>query len=109
MSLAKDGDCKWSYLAGMEAAEWGVLGNKVRKARRGHVMEDFECQSEEVKHDAINAAIQEKKNLEISQVSVYKMSLSLLRVCFGTYHIVTIGMSLIPTRLESSEHNRVVV
>lgn len=47
-----------------------MLGNKVKKARLGHVMEDIECQAEEVKHDVINTTLHEKKNLEISQVSV---------------------------------------
>lgn len=28
-------------------------------------MEDFECQSEEMTHDARNTAIQEKKNVEV--------------------------------------------
>lgn len=72
MSLAKAYNCEWLYVAGVEAVEWGVLGNKVRKTGQGHVMEDFGCQAEEVKHDAISTAIQEKKKLEISQVSSTK-------------------------------------
>lgn len=28
---------------------------------------------------------------------------------FGTYHIVTIDVSLVPVDLQSAEHNRVVV
>lgn len=55
-------------------------------------MEDFGCQAEEVKHDAISTAIHEKKNLEISQVSVYKISLiiSSTVLCFGIYCVVTL-------------------
>lgn len=68
-----------------------MLGNKVKKVRQGHVMEDFGCQAEEVKHDAISTAIHEKKNLEISQVSVYKISLIPSTVlCFGIYCVVTL-------------------
>lgn len=67
MTLAKDGDCGCSYLTGMEVVQWEMLGNKVRKARQGHVMEDFEGQTKGVKYDAVSATIQEKKNLEISQ------------------------------------------
>lgn len=68
---------------------------------QGHVVEDFECQTEEVKHDAISTVIQEK--------NVYKMSLIPSTVLyFGTY-IVTVGMPLVPIGLESSECNSVMV
>lgn len=33
MSLAKAGDCGWSYPAGAKATEWGVLGNKGQKGQ----------------------------------------------------------------------------
>lgn len=86
-----------------------MLGNKDKKSRQGHVMEEIECQAEEVKHDAINTTIHEKKNLDISQVSVCKMSLlSSTALYFGTC-LVTVGMSVVSIGLESSEHNSVVV
>lgn len=78
-----------------------MLGNKVKKARLGHVMEDIECQAEEVKHDVINTTLHEKKNLQISQVSVCKMSLiSSTVLYYGTY-LVTVGMSGVSVGRES--------
>ena len=51
-------------------------------------MEDFEGQTKGVKYDAVSATIQEKKNLEISQQSVCKMSLSLL--FFSILELITL-------------------
>lgn len=66
-----------------------MLGNKVKKARQGYLMEDLKCQAEEVKHNAINTTIQDKRNLEMSKVSVYKISLiPSIVLYFGTYYIV---------------------
>lgn len=60
MSLAKAGDHGWSYLAGVNAIEWGVLGNKGQKGQAGPC-DGRLCEAEEVKHDATSSAIQEKK------------------------------------------------
>lgn len=79
-----------------------MFGNKVKKARQGHVMEDIECQAEEVKHDVINTTIHEKKNLEISQVSVCKMSLMSSTVLYYGTYLVTVGMSVVSAGCESS-------
>ena len=65
MSLVKDGDCKLSYVCWNGGCRVCRVWKQGQKGQAGHVMEDFECQSEEMTHDARNTAIQEKKNIEV--------------------------------------------
>lgn len=57
VSLAKAGDRGWSYLPGVNAIEWGVLGNKDQKGQAGPC-DGRLCEAEEVKHDATSSTIQ---------------------------------------------------